>query len=178
MKKPSAPEVLHADRTLPATINPDWLPLDETMARLGKSQSTIERLVGSRALRSMLSPRPGRKPERLYSAEDVERLKEESGAATSRTVTVAKKAPGALISGDGNVMLSSLVPLLTKWLNGGQGTRASEKLWLSLEEATAYSGLAESFLERAIREGKLRAVKGGPHGAWSIQRASLEAFEG
>jgi hypothetical protein len=53
--------------------------------------------------------------------------------------------------------------------------RLVEKLWLSLEESVAYSGLAGADLIRLAREGKISARKSA---GWRFRRASLEAFEG
>ncbi len=51
-------------------------------------------------------------------------------------------------------------------------------LWMSPEEAAEYSGLWKSFIMEQVKKGKINGRKIGPHGAWRIQRASLEAFAG
>jgi excisionase family DNA binding protein len=51
----------------------------------------------------------------------------------------------------------------------------TEKLWLSLDEAAAYSGLSKADLYRLVQDGKLQGRKSP---GWKIRRASLEAFEG
>lgn len=48
-----------------------WLTMDEAVAFLGKSDSTIERLTKARLIRSKLVPRPGRTLQRLFSTENL-----------------------------------------------------------------------------------------------------------
>ena len=45
------------------------------------------------------------------------------------------------------------------------------KLFLTLAEAAAYSGLPKSYLHGLIGEGKLKAIKAG---GWRIRRSDLE----
>ena len=52
------------------------------------------------------------------------------------------------------------------------------KLWLSIEEASAYSGLGKGFLLGLIDRAKVTGLKAGPQGSWVILRASLESYQG
>ena len=141
----------------------EWLPVSEACAALGKSQSTIERIPSER-LRSRLEPRPGRKPERMYYASDVERIKHEDADKENHRVPAVKAPAQFAIAPD---TITALVNAVTEYRNAPP----AQKLWLSLEEAAAYSGLGRSILKRL-------AKRAGPHGAWRISRKSLEAFEG
>jgi hypothetical protein len=164
-------------------IEGEWLTLAETVRELGKSQSTVERLVGSGALKSKLEPREGRKPERLYSAEDVRRF---AGGAepNTRSVGLVKSPPETRLAIVPDA-ISAVREVMTEWRNQPPPISIREKLWLTLDEAAELSGLSAGFLRDSMvashnyREGEnLIGIKAGPHGAWRIQRASLEAFAG
>jgi predicted DNA-binding transcriptional regulator AlpA len=146
----------------------EWLTLAETVQKLGKSQSTIERWVGNGALRSKQEPRQGRKPERLYSAADIERLASQVQQANTRSIALAKPPSQLTIAPDA---ISALRDVMMEW-------RKPPKLWLSLEEAAAYSGLSESHIIGCVDTGHIIGRKAGPYGAWRIHRASLEEYDG
>ena len=61
-----------------ALIAREWVGMDEAEILLGKSQKTVERLAAAGELRSMLEPREGRKPQRMYHAGDLQRIKQEN----------------------------------------------------------------------------------------------------
>jgi hypothetical protein len=50
------------------------------------------------------------------------------------------------------------------------------KLWLTLPEASVYSGYSERKLRQAAEDGRIHANKDGPRGAIIIRRASLESL--
>jgi hypothetical protein len=207
MKKTAAPvEVLGKDTTIPGQLNPDWLPREEVVRILGISKSTIERMVLSRKLRSKTTPRPGRKPERLYKAEDVRSIKgdkeereqqaleslqrlsqQRKEAADERAEhNVVKDAVRTTVknltpAGGNGFHASKFQDLLMRSLGAKGGPLQADgttQFWLSVEEAAILSGLSPSYLMGIVETGKVAAVKGGPHGAWRIQRKSLEAFAG
>ena len=68
------------------------LPLSEAPARRERSPKTLARLVAAGEVKSRTEPRPGRKPERLYHAGDIERLRFE-GKNGTRTRAVAAVKP-------------------------------------------------------------------------------------
>ncbi len=134
---------------------------DEVMKTLGKSQSTLERLVMAGEIKTKLKPVPHRKPMRLYSSEDVERLTQEAARKEARVALRPRSTP------------PSVAQLPAPSQNGTKpAVDPSEKLWLTVEEAE-YCGLPQGFLLRLARNGDLHAVK-TPQ--WRIQRASLEEF--
>jgi hypothetical protein len=160
----------------------EWLPLADATKALGKSQTTIERLVAAEELRSKLEPRPGRKPERVYHAGDIERLVNNptlSHATQQKTMALA--LPDTLSDS-----LRRLVDVIAQQADERKADRKvepepkpyvplSEKLWLTLAEAAEYSGLARADLKRLIEKEKLIARESR---GWKILRKSLEAFEG
>jgi excisionase family DNA binding protein len=159
----------------------EWLPLADATKALGKSQTTIERLVAAEELRSKLEPRPGRKPERVYHAGDIERLVNNptlSHATQQKTMALA--LPDTLSDS-----LRRLVDVIAQQAaerkaetdrkpesESKPSVSLSEKLWLTIEEAE-YSGLPRGYLLRLIRKGQIVATKTP---SWRIQRASLEEF--
>jgi hypothetical protein len=50
------------------------------------------------------------------------------------------------------------------------------KLWLTLPEASVYSGYSERKLRQAAEDGRIHATKDGPRGSIIIKRASLESL--
>lgn len=152
-----------------SVIAREWVPLVEAMKALGKSQKTIERLIAAGELRSQLEPRAGRKPERMYHAGDLDRIRQHS-----ITVPAAepKRKQQLAIASDA---VTTVRDVVTRWLDRAERVGVRERLWLNLEEAQAYSGLARNDLLALCREGKLTARKSG---GWRIRRASLEEFAG
>jgi hypothetical protein len=158
-----------------------WLSMREASQQLARSERTIERLVREGKLRSKIEPRSGRVPERVVEAEGVRTLKKELDERATRTEAQPQRA----IAAPGNNGLGELarrvallpgvpaVPVAPILVDG-----KLYAVWLSLEEAAAFSGLSKSFLLGSVLTGKLAAVKGGPHGSWRIRRTSLEGFAG
>lgn len=172
---------------VPATLR-EWLTLKETIEALEKSSTTVERLVASQRLRSKLEPRPGRKAERVYHAGDVERLKRAEEEGRRQPALVLPKAP-PVPAVPAPLALApetrDLARELMERLAGPRPVALTEKLWLNLDEAAEYSGLARTFLRDSCvepehyKEGEnLIGIRGGPHNALRIQRKSLEAFQG
>lgn len=158
-------------------LEKEWVPLKQAMALLGKSQKTIERLVNAEQLRSKLEPREGRKPERLYHAGDLDRIKQEAIPAPAseprRALLPARATTEIAISSD---TVTKLDDVMTRWLNRpAPPISIREKLWLTLDEAAELSGLPRSAVADFAAEGRITAMK---RGAWFIHRASLEAFAG
>lgn len=179
-----------------------YLGLATVMRDLGKSKATVDRLVAAGALGSTLVERKGRKDERVYLAEDVARLKREAeqrAAAKPPPSEVAVRKNGAtgMVS-----ILPELVGLLRELASSQRKLALPEpeqkppptvpvtqKLWLTLDEAVEYSGLARADLVNLCKLAVLASQEGlDPHSAqrivvrksngWKILRRSLEAFEG
>lgn len=154
----------------PALLAPEWLSLAEAVERLGKSPSTLERWVAAGVIQSKLEPRPGRKPERLYRAADLDHVMRGETVPAGRALTVKKLTPPALLSREGANAPGAPAPQ--------ERVSVTAKLWLTLAEAQAYSGFGEAYLYGLMKEGKIVGVKGGPKGSWVIGRKSLEEYGG
>lgn len=165
------------------TLPPGFVDRAAAMRELGKSDSTIERLVANGELGSRTVPRPGRRAERVYSSADIERLKEreEQRAQARPPSALAVRQPSESPQWQAvQAILDRIQQQQTRLLDAPAApakpqVEIKDKLWLSLDEAVAYSGLARRDLIQMCREGKVVARKSG---GWKILRKSLEVFEG
>lgn len=159
-----------------------YLTLQQTMDELGKGKSTIERLYTVGDLRSTLVPRPGRKPERVYLAEDVTKWKDARQRRKDRrppsqqkagTLQLVPKRTEISLAGTGE-MMAGLRELIGQF-TAPRAVRIQEKLWLTLDESAELSGRTRRWLLNACKNGGLIAEKDG---GWKIRRSSLEAYAG
>ena len=129
-----------------------WYTKSQACAKLGNiAERTLDRLVERGKIRKRTRPMPGRKPEPVYSAEDIDKIIE------------LTEARAAVLPPESNY------PILRR-----KGAPApSAALWLTYEEAAAYSGLPRRTLERLVRAGKLAAIRAG---STYIRRADIDAM--
>ena len=159
---------------------PGYCDLQEALHILPVNDSTIERMVRDGRLRSARIARHGRKPQRVYLREDVERQareKEARAAIRPRELEPRPKAkaPDALAA----AMLGILENMQrqVRALEAPQPAPpppAAPKTWLTIEEAQA-CGLSRKLLLTLCQTGQVICVRDG---AWKILRKSLEAWEG
>lgn len=162
--KPFPAEAPQATQLELGTDQEEWIPTAQAAMLIGKSARSLDRLVEGKELRSRLAN--GR---RLYAVSDLTRIRD------ARGVVAAPKPEPAPASPDLVLVLRDLLGEQQAARAERERARAESRLWLSLDEAAAYSGLERATLRRAIEEEKLTAIKGR---AWSIRRASLEAYAG
>lgn len=158
----------------------------EVMSALAISEATIERMARDERLHSKLVSVPGRKAERVYLAEDVERLvqqkarREEIEAAARSAGPKLLEAGGAekaeIVSLKSGVPVNAIRELLDSWADRREEIGLREKLWLTWEEAAALSGIPVTYVREAANEGRILAKRFGR--SWRVLRKSLEAFEG
>jgi excisionase family DNA binding protein len=130
----------------------EWLTETEAQQLLQKSRATLRRFVSSGAIQTKLERLSGsRQKQTLFRAGDVERLAQEPEPALM-------KQPRTLLPTAARLLPA--VPI--------------NKLFLTLAEAHAYSGLHKSLLIRLVNSGHLRRVPGTRH--WLIARSALDAF--
>jgi excisionase family DNA binding protein len=160
-----------------------YLRLDEVTVALGVSDATVERMTRDGRLPSKLVPRSGRKGERMYLSEAVERLKEE------KEKRVALRPPsaqtnGQLQNGEGKAEIVSVKTfplqavreLLLEWSGKREEVGLREKFWLTWDEGAALSGIPVAYVRQAARDGQIVARRFGR--SWRVLRKSLEQFEG
>lgn len=163
------------------TLPGDWLSQSETALALGKSPKTIEAMGYAKQIATTLVARAGRKPERVYSRADVDRLakEQEDRKSAPRSQVPAAAAPKENVIALAPKAVSTLEQLIDR-LNAPRQVPLEVKLWLTVKEAARYSGLPKSFVGELIEQGKLQVIE-RPYGrgiARLISRKSLEAFEG
>jgi len=156
----------------------------EALARLGIGEATLDRWASIKKIGSQLVPRPGKKAERCYSVDDVERELRVKEARAAKRPPSAQPTNGAGGEGKPETALTlrgpglnagTLREFMDEWLDHRNDVPLNQKLWLSLEEAAAYSGLAQATLLKLSQTGDVRAVKSG---GWKISRQSLETWSG
>jgi excisionase family DNA binding protein len=156
-------------------IDSGWYDADETRAKLGLAERTLRTWVQQGRIQTKMSSVPGKRPQRLYSAADVERLKT-SGPPAVVPKPVRESASSARVLPQTRVN-AALLHMLEMMQQRALPMRPA-KPWLTPEEASELAGLTPAYIRRQIDAKRIRAVRGGPHGALRIHRASLEEFRG
>jgi excisionase family DNA binding protein len=149
-----------------------WLSKRETAASLGMSERTLDRLVQSgRGPELRQRQRPGRRPEPVYRPEDVERLAA-AGAAVAiapasaigpREVAISRQSRHGGGSGGDIVGIVEQLAALAR--------PAAPRPWLTIAEASEYSGLSVALLRRLVRSGQLQAIRDG---AVKVRRVDID----
>lgn len=157
----------------------EWPNEAQAAAALGISAKTIVRYAIAGKIETRKRPRPGKKPENVYNPHDLERLLPRAhvmpAAPEAAHDSTEPKSNGLVRINDERFTFAYV---LQEILRRNAAPPAAPLPWITIEEAVASSGLSAGYLRRAIQEEKIEAVRGGPHGALRIRRASLEAFAG
>lgn len=156
----------------------NWPTIEEAAAQLNTSLRTMWRHAKARRIETQKRPRPGKKPENVCNPRDLERLKPAAHVMPAEEPTAGSPEP----NGNGLARINderfTFAYVLQEILRRNGAPPPAPLPWITLQEAVAASGLSAGYLRRAIQEGKIEAVRGGPHGALRIRRGSLEAFVG
>jgi hypothetical protein len=169
-----------------------WPSVEEAAVALRTSARSIIRHNERGELEFRKRPRPGKKPENVVNPADLEKLKP---APYPVKMPAPQFSPEPRQIFDHSAMnrfvsgLAEAVASHTRALPPAPEPAAAprpeppavaldRKLWLTLPEASVYSGISSSKLRAAANEGLLRARPDGPRGALIIKRASLEEFAG
>jgi excisionase family DNA binding protein len=163
-----------------ATVLPaGWVTTEEVIKTLGIAQRTVQNWAKAGRLHFKMHTLPGRRAQRVYNSEDVERLKKE-GPPRTPSGEVAPKAAAAPKRGSQTIEALEVFKLLVDEFRAQRAEEAAERerdhaaAWLTLSEAAAYLRLPKTYLHRAIIEERLLAVKAG---GWRIRRKSLDEFQ-
>lgn len=154
-----------------------WMTKAEAAAILGCSERTLDRLAAAgMGPERRLRPRQGAKPEPVYNPADVERL----APAAAPAVVFGPPDPHHFLRGGApplpatrptaNAGVELLVSAM-QTLADRVGPRRPMAAFLTIKEASAYSGLSQAFLRRLVRSGTLPAVLDG---AIKVRRADLD----
>ena len=145
----------------------DWLTKTEAAAFLRVSEKTIERLATKGHLRRTTRKRHGVRPLPVYNPDDLQKVKDSQ---TAQVQVVPQAEAGQTQALAPRVDLPSFLQSLVN----GADVPLRDKLFLSVKEATRFSGLPESTIRRLLRSGKLPGVKAG---GWRIKRSNLEQVD-
>jgi len=167
----------------------------EVADELNCSTRQVEKYVGAARLRVVEYVRGKTGREGVYDPGDVARLKDELererseviGHAGASSLAAPKRDAGALVERltanfdrqhqDAERIIAALASLREAppaQLNGHAEMRLTDKLTLSLSEASRLSGLSRGHLRRAIDEKKLKARIIGR--GWRVKRADLDSY--
>ena len=135
-----------------------WIAKEEVVKRTGLDARTIERKAKRGEIRQENRPVPGRKPLPVYHPEDVEKL----SVKTLKPIALA--TPGMPTN---RQVAATPEPVFIVPLH--------MKIFLTLKEAVAYSGLPKSYLEKCLRDKTIPAFKSN---GWRIKRIDLETYTG
>jgi predicted DNA-binding transcriptional regulator AlpA len=157
-----------------AAIEPGFLTMPEAVKYLGRSKKTIERHLQRQEIDTKTIAIPKRKPLRVYSEASLQALRQHNEKRNERIALAAQTRPPAP---SGPRELAITLPTINAVKEVCESFKPPQPLplWLDLEQAAAYSGLARETLLRLAQTGKVTAIKSG---GWKLHRASLEAFAG
>jgi len=170
----------------PMPVKPDlstWLSKPAAAARLAISERTLERMVAAgKGPQSRQRTRRGKRPETVYNPQDVETLADAAGVqpfvmapepSAPQNAAVARTADGIPPALAG---VLSVIERLAQMAQRPSIEPASglSSLWLTLDQAAAYTGLSRAFLKRLVDDGKLPAIRDR---ATKVKREHLDLLE-
>jgi hypothetical protein len=167
-----------------------WLTKQQAADALAMSTKQIERWAQDKRLQCAKWKRPGGGPAIVvYHPADIERIaRDRNPDAEPFVLPAAAAAEKPAVNGSHAIALRQQSPAevlqafaaafrdASQTSQTGVGSvRLAERLYLTIGEASEYTGLGIGYLRRQIAEQKLELVKGaGPHRADVLRRADLE----
>jgi excisionase family DNA binding protein len=170
-------------------VSGGFLPIEEAIIESGMSRATIERRAADGRVRVQHVPQAGAKPKPYYSIEDLLELKKE------KEMRRALRPPSAIAPKPAEpkavqLQLPEEVLALTRALVAAQTkllaplpepeppVPVTEKLWLTIREATRLSGIPRRYL-RALCDDPASGLLARRFGrSWRVNRESLQAWKG
>lgn len=159
----------------------EWPTEEQAAALLGVARKTIMRYIADKKIEAKKRARPGRKAENVCNPVDVGKfLAPEPHIMPQISATLAElaeraKRPPPSIEG----LFQSIMGMMENRMIAAAAPPPPEqeaKLWLSVPEAAAFTGLSEAYLRRIVKNGPLVSCRGGKNGARVISRSSLYAL--
>jgi hypothetical protein len=149
----------------------DWPTKEPAAKRLGITTRTLARMVASGKIDQRMRRQDIGNPVAVYNPDDLEKIAAARAAAIAiPEVTAEPETPLPAIARDPAVGMEAFSGALAQAL---VAPKLSEKRWLTLPEASAYSGLGKSRLRELMRDGGLRTER-GPRGSVVLNRTDLE----
>lgn len=176
-----------------STPKPDrstWLSKTQAAAALGVTDRTIDRMVQRGQLHPQHHKQPGRATSPFFDPEEIARYTGQLDLVPvpPPAVPAPPMPPAATLSDAGQLaaLLASLADQLTSRLTqavadqlAARDTRVPipQRLYLTLAEASAYTGLPRGYLQQLIDAGQLRAVEVGKSGKGTKRRVARVDLE-
>lgn len=146
-----------------------WPTLKEAATLVRLSIRTLERKAAEGKLETRQRPRPRGKPQVIVNPQDLQRLMPAPHVMPALKRPAAPPPPPrippqfalapALKRGKNPDILTLLAAIATMTATTPQSSTPTR--FMTIGEASAYSGLSKAFLDRAITESKLKAVRDG-----------------
>jgi excisionase family DNA binding protein len=134
---------------------PEWIPIPAAAALLRCSPRSIERHVKAGRIESRDEPRLGKRAERFVLRRDVEALLPRAFISPS---------PAAAVPADELAVRGQILSALVRALEPGAIAPAApppDPLFVSVDRASAITGLSRRFLRRLISDGVLSSTLDG-----------------
>lgn len=168
-----------------------WKTKKEAAELFGIATKTIERWVQKGLLPQETMKPPMQREMSVYHIDDLRRVHDEiqqhpvsaRRAPTSQTTTPAAVRDVAPLGQKNNGRVTypgrqtpptqtfpTLPPVLWEALMSGHGVPVRDKIYLTMDEARAYTGLPKHYLEEAVAKKRVKKIPG----RWLLRRADLE----
>jgi excisionase family DNA binding protein len=143
----------------------NWIPKADVANSLGVAERTIDRKIKKLRLRVAQRDVPGRRPIIVLHPDDAETLR-------AQTVPAVPMEPDQS-NGTEVAVRSALPPAARELVAAVLGTTPypPRPLFLSLREASEYSGLPQAYLRRLIQQGELPAIASN---GYRVSKKALE----
>ena len=138
---------------------------------LNVAEKTIERLAKRGDIQQATRKRPGAASVVVFHPGDIEKVRQEQEAAAKPGAFLVPAEKGGSVELTQQSRVSPLDQLVTLLQRPASSVALTDKLYLTLKEAAALSGLPVSYIQAAMKEGKITAIKTGA--GWRIKRETL-----
>ena len=146
----------------------EWPTIDEVSEKTKLSKRSIQRRIESGELTKGSRNVPGRRPLTVVDPQDVEKLTQQ----TLTPVPVPRpREPRQSELAQALVALASTVTPRHGDTGANGAVPVERKIFLTLKEAVAFSGLTEAHLRRLLKSKRLKCVMSG---GYRLRRTDLE----
>ena len=157
------------------TPQPDythWLTKQQVAQILAVSEKTVEKLAKDGKIEQRERKRAGKPPQSVFNPDDAERVRQEREPQPSAFVMPAGVAAPSPQSIEKAAPPAEMMQLLVESLRPHQErVRLAEKLYLTIREASEYSGFTQAHLLRLVDASELKVVRDV---SLKVKRADLE----
>ena len=148
----------------------DWKTLEEAAEILKCSKRTILRMAEQKRIQRVLRRVPGRKPMPVFNPSDIEAIRTKT--VEIEPFPVAKEVERqALAPQTRQRGIDLLAQLFNERSAAAPRVPLERKIFLTLIEASEYSGMPKSWLLQKIKQNELTAIKAR---GWRIRRSEID----